>query len=321
MVAPLVFQARFCPHSGARGDRLRSNPGAAIPYVPIPTRPSPTREVARPAAGRPGVGLNPCLSESIRGSRAPTRPSPPRDPARAAPGQPDRAPVLPGAFAGRPTDRFAGPGLGPDPSGPGARGPARPVRVTSVIGVGSGRIGAMSQTAERKADGDVRRPRGVYDGGWCPQRGWGRAMARARRGPDRMTTARAVNPETGIGGRRDRATPASGPARNPNGRRNPMSTIAPTQPMSPGTLAGTPAPASALSEPYRFTVNQYERMAEAGILTEDDRVELINGIVVTKMAKGPGHVWASKSSRGSPGSLARDRLVRAPEEPPRRSPS
>ncbi len=36
-------------------------------------------------------------------------------------------------------------------------------------------------------------------------------------------------------------------------------------------------------------------MAEVGILTEDDRVELINGIVVTKMAKGPGHVWASKS--------------------------
>jgi Uma2 family endonuclease len=35
-------------------------------------------------------------------------------------------------------------------------------------------------------------------------------------------------------------------------------------------------------------------MVEAGILTEDDRVELLNGIVVTKMAKGPAHVWATK---------------------------
>ena len=35
-------------------------------------------------------------------------------------------------------------------------------------------------------------------------------------------------------------------------------------------------------------------MAAAGILTEDDRVELVNGIVVTKMAKGPAHIWATK---------------------------
>ena len=74
-----------------------------------------------------------------------------------------------------------------------------------------------------------------------------------------------------------------------------MSTITTTQPMSPGARAGAPAPAAALPEPYRFTVDQYERMAEVGILTEDDRVELINGIVVIKMAKGPAHVWASKS--------------------------
>ena len=33
---------------------------------------------------------------------------------------------------------------------------------------------------------------------------------------------------------------------------------------------------------YQFTVERYERMAAAGILTEDDRVELINGLVVTK---------------------------------------
>ena len=66
-----------------------------------------------------------------------------------------------------------------------------------------------------------------------------------------------------------------------------MSTIAPTHPLSPTTLAEVPLPQSTPPEPYRFTVDQYERMAEAGILTEDDRVELINGYVVTKMPKGP----------------------------------
>jgi Uma2 family endonuclease len=75
-----------------------------------------------------------------------------------------------------------------------------------------------------------------------------------------------------------------------------MSTTAPTQPPSPASFAGAPTPASTASELYRFTVDQYERMAEVGILTTDDRVELINGYVVTKMPKGPEHVWASKQA-------------------------
>jgi Uma2 family endonuclease len=74
-----------------------------------------------------------------------------------------------------------------------------------------------------------------------------------------------------------------------------MSTIAPTQPMSAVPPAGNPVPALALSELYRFTVDQYERMVEAGILTEDDRVELIDGYVVTKMGKRPPHVWTVDS--------------------------
>jgi Uma2 family endonuclease len=74
-----------------------------------------------------------------------------------------------------------------------------------------------------------------------------------------------------------------------------MSTVAPTQSLSPASVTGALAPASTTSELYRFTVDQYERMAEVGILTTDDRVELINGYVVTKMPKGPEHVWASKS--------------------------
>jgi Uma2 family endonuclease len=39
----------------------------------------------------------------------------------------------------------------------------------------------------------------------------------------------------------------------------------------------------------RFTVDQYYQMAEAGILKEDDRVELIEGEIVEMPSIGPGH--------------------------------
>jgi Uma2 family endonuclease len=63
-----------------------------------------------------------------------------------------------------------------------------------------------------------------------------------------------------------------------------------TMPAARTTPSITPAPPPTLPGLYSFTVDQYDRMTEVGILTEDDRVELINGCVVTKMAKGPGHV-------------------------------
>jgi Uma2 family endonuclease len=87
--------------------------------------------------------------------------------------------------------------------------------------------------------------------------------------------------------------------------------------MSPATLAGAPVPASALPEPYRFTVDQYERMAEVGILTGADRVELINGIVVIKMAKGPAHVWATKQAGDRLGPLLGDAFSLRREAPAR----
>jgi Uma2 family endonuclease len=74
-----------------------------------------------------------------------------------------------------------------------------------------------------------------------------------------------------------------------------MSTIAPTQPMPPTPVAEVPVPALAPAELYRFTVDQYDRMGDVGILTEDDRVELIDGYVVTKMSKKPPHVWGVES--------------------------
>lgn len=43
----------------------------------------------------------------------------------------------------------------------------------------------------------------------------------------------------------------------------------------------------------RFSVEQYHRMVESGAFTEDDRLELIEGWVVQKMAKGPGHGYTT----------------------------
>jgi Uma2 family endonuclease len=53
---------------------------------------------------------------------------------------------------------------------------------------------------------------------------------------------------------------------------------------------------------YRFTVKQYHRLIEAGILTADDRVELLDGRIINKMPRHPPH-------NGSIGRITR-RLVR-----------
>lgn len=40
---------------------------------------------------------------------------------------------------------------------------------------------------------------------------------------------------------------------------------------------------------YRFTVKQYHRMIQTGVLTENDRVELLEGWIVPKMPHNPPH--------------------------------
>ena len=44
-------------------------------------------------------------------------------------------------------------------------------------------------------------------------------------------------------------------------------------------------------QPYRFTVDEFARMGEAGIFTADDRVELLDGEVYEMTPIGPPHAW------------------------------
>jgi hypothetical protein len=46
---------------------------------------------------------------------------------------------------------------------------------------------------------------------------------------------------------------------------------------------------------HRFTVSEYEQMIGLGILTENERVELIRGEVVEKMVIGPLHRATAKT--------------------------
>lgn len=48
---------------------------------------------------------------------------------------------------------------------------------------------------------------------------------------------------------------------------------------------------------WRVSIEQYHAMFDAGILTEDDPVELIDGILVHKMPKNPPHVFALDALR------------------------
>lgn len=43
--------------------------------------------------------------------------------------------------------------------------------------------------------------------------------------------------------------------------------------------------------PHRFRVSDYHEMARAGILTEDDRVELLEGLIVAMPPIGSRHAW------------------------------
>jgi Uma2 family endonuclease len=55
----------------------------------------------------------------------------------------------------------------------------------------------------------------------------------------------------------------------------------------------------------RFSVSEYHRMIQAGILGEDDKVELLEGYVVLKTARSPPHDTALRRARKRIEALAR----------------
>jgi Uma2 family endonuclease len=66
-----------------------------------------------------------------------------------------------------------------------------------------------------------------------------------------------------------------------------MSTITPIQPM----VSSPPAPPPLT--PRRITVDEYERMAAAGVFNEPKKFELVDGYLVTKMPKSPEHSFST----------------------------
>ncbi len=58
-----------------------------------------------------------------------------------------------------------------------------------------------------------------------------------------------------------------------------------------------PAPLPPQSGLYRFSVEQYERMGAVGILTEEDKVELVDGFLVSKLTKNEPHSFACTVAR------------------------
>ena len=69
-----------------------------------------------------------------------------------------------------------------------------------------------------------------------------------------------------------------------------MSTATATRP-----TVSSPAPVASLPL-HRITVDEYERIIEAGALEDPSRVELIDGHIVDKMGKNAGHSYTTKET-------------------------
>src|SRR2546421_6492315 len=54
-------------------------------------------------------------------------------------------------------------------------------------------------------------------------------------------------------------------------------------------IPSIPRPAPPEEPVFLLTVEQYHTMIEAGVLTDDDPVELLEGVLVFKMPKNPRH--------------------------------
>jgi len=70
---------------------------------------------------------------------------------------------------------------------------------------------------------------------------------------------------------------------------------------------------------FRLSVEQYEAMSRAGILTDRDRVELVDGLLVNKMTKNPPHSVSARAVAEALASLIPAGLFVTREEPIRLS--
>ena len=75
-----------------------------------------------------------------------------------------------------------------------------------------------------------------------------------------------------------------------------MSTSTPPAPTDTFSEPAIPAAAQVLDHLYRMTVDEYEQLADSGVL-KDRRVELINGWLVRKITTKPPHVVAVDAAR------------------------
>jgi Uma2 family endonuclease len=75
------------------------------------------------------------------------------------------------------------------------------------------------------------------------------------------------------------------------------------------------SPASTREPVWRFTVAQYHRMVQLGILTEDDPVELLAGWLVQKMTKNPPHRVATRLVRDALEAIVPDGWYVETQEP------
>ena len=76
-----------------------------------------------------------------------------------------------------------------------------------------------------------------------------------------------------------------------------MSVASPTN--TPLAEPWAAVPAASTSDPpltiWRMSVDRYHRMIDSGLLGEDDRLELLDGVLVKKMSLNPNHSVATES--------------------------
>jgi Uma2 family endonuclease len=82
----------------------------------------------------------------------------------------------------------------------------------------------------------------------------------------------------------------------------------------------SPPPTLAPLTPRRITVDEYDRIIASGSLNDPKRVELIDGYMVTKMAKSPEHSFSAKEALKALDRLLPSGWTSRKEEPVRIAP-